>query len=617
MNSLQTVFIQMTALLNNSTPTPWQNFLDVFSSVAMLLTGIAVFLLGIKFMSNGLDKGAGKTIKSTFVKIGDNRFSNAGIGFGATATIQSSTAVTVMIVGFTNAGVITLLQATAMIMGANVGTTLTAFFGVIGDLPIAWIFMMAGIVGVAMYFFSKKQKLKIAGEIITGISLVFVGMHFMGRAFREGLLADGFRTMFATLSANPVGPLLLLLIATLFTAINQSSTATTVMAVQMARPTLIRWWCYYTESYLSGLYGPPVLPLEAAIFIIIGANIGTTLTAIIASIGASSNAKRAALIHLFYNAICAVIFVPILWPLRIPIADIFYTMAGGYLPLAAAFIHLIYNVLSFALLIGFTKPLAKLVTKIVPDKEGEESQMPVLSFINEKAEVPAHEPVIQEIVSMAALARENFKRAFKSAIVPDLSEKNKIVSTEQKINYINKGISRYLVRLNKDKDATHDFKLLNPLHYVLSDVERIGDHAMGLLDETVDMIDQKVSFSEPAKEELIEMFEMVDALGVLALEIFESRDKSRFKEILGRASGIDAKKQELAFGHINRLNRDECGIEAGIHFYAIVTGLERAKHHYVNLAFSVKSTAGAEVAKLKKLTKASRKRRAAKKPIYW
>ncbi|MCL2375471.1 MAG: Na/Pi cotransporter family protein [Firmicutes bacterium] len=609
MDSLQTVFIQMTALLNNSTPTPWQNFLDVFSSVAMLLTGIAVFLLGIKFMSNGLDKGAGKAIKSTFVKIGDNRFSNAGIGFGATATIQSSTAVTVMIVGFTNAGVITLLQATAMIMGANVGTTLTAFFGVIEQLPISWLFMMSGIVGVGLYFFGKKPKLKIAGEIITGLSLVFVGMHFMGRAFRDGLLADSFRGMFQAISANPVGPLLLLLIAITFTAINQSSTATTAMAVVMAGYT----YC----SELGGYYIPPVLPLEAAIFIIIGANIGTTLTALIASIGASSNAKRAALVHLFYNLFGPIVFIPILWPLQNPIAGILFTMAGGDLRLAAAFIHLLYNILLFGLMIGFTKPLAKLVTKIVPDKEGEESKMPVLSFINEKAEVPAHEPVIQEIVSMAALARENFKRAFKSAIVPDLSEKNKIVSTEQKINYINKGISRYLVRLNKDKDATHDFKLLNPLHYVLSDVERIGDHAMGLLDETVDMIDQKVSFSEPAKEELIEMFEMVDALGVLALEIFESRDKSRFKEILGRASGIDAKKQELAFGHINRLNRDECGIEAGIHFYAIVTGLERAKHHYVNLAFSVKSTAGAEVAKLKKLTKASRKRRAAKKPIYW
>jgi len=575
----------------------------------MLLGGIAVFLLGIKLMSNGLEKGAGKSVKKMFAKIGDNRFANSGIGAGATATIQSSTAVTVMVVGFANAGVITLLQATAIIMGANVGTTFTAFFGAVANLPIAPVFMMSGIVGISMLMFSKKAKVRIAGEIITGLAVIFVGMHLMSGAFpRGGQLRNGFERVFGSLSGNPVGPLLLMLVGALFTATVQSSTAATSMAVVMA--------------------GEGVLPLEAGIFIILGANIGTCLTALIAAIGASSNAKRAALTHLVYNLIGAVIFLPIMWILRSQIVTFLTFLSVGRYDFASAFFHLFYNLILFTMLIGFTRPLTKLVIKMIPAKEGEVLLLePQLYFIDEKAHVAsgsdvaaissAKDAIFKEITNMASLARENIDTSFRAALIPDNSDKRKVVSAEQKINFIYKGIGRHLIRLSRERVFDEEEKIFNSLHHVISDIERIGDHAMSFLDEIEEMKDNKITFSESAVQDLEGMHKAVSEMFELSLDIFESRDEERLSEVLKLGKLIDEKKRALGFGHISRLNKDECNVEAGVHFYAIITSLERVKDHLTNIAFSIRSTAGAQLERLKQLSKANVKKRSAKKKVYW
>ncbi|MCL2370147.1 MAG: Na/Pi cotransporter family protein [Firmicutes bacterium] len=589
--------------------------MEIFTSICMLLGGIAVFLLGIKLMSNGLERGAGKSVKKMFARIGDNRFANSGIGAGATAAIQSSTAVTVMVVGFVNAGVITLLQATAIIMGANVGTTFTAFFGAFAALPINQVFMMSGIVGISLFMFSKKPKLRIAGEIITGLAVIFVGMHLMNGAFpRGGQLRNGFQRVFESLSGNPIGPVLLLLVGAIFTGIIQSSTAATSMAVLMA--------------------GQGTLPLEAGIFIILGANIGTCFTALIASIGASSNAKRAALTHLMYNLIGAAIFLPLLWILRSQsvsfltwIVEALRFPEASRLGFAAAFFHLFYNLILFAMLIGFTRPLTKLVIKMIPAKAGEVILEPQLYHIDEKIHIvsgmdegtisAAKNSVFQEIANMADMARENIETAFRAALVADTSNKHKIVSVEQKINYIYKGIGRHLVKLSKEGIFKEDEKVFNSLHHVISDIERIGDHAMNFLDEAEDMKENKVVFSESAISDLESMHREVSNMFPLALEIFESRDKQRLEEITGIGKLIGEKKCELGFGHISRLNKDECNVEAGVHFYAIITSLERVKDHLNNIAFSIRSTAGAQLEQLKQLSKAKVKKRSARKKVYW
>jgi len=581
--------------------------MDIFISICFLLAGIAVFLLGIKLISNGLEKGAGKGIKKMFARIGDNRFAGAGIGAGATVTIQSSTAVTVMVVGFANAGVITLLQATAIIMGANVGTTFTAFFGAMGGLPIAPVFMMSGIVGVSMMMFGKKPKIKIIGEIITGLAIVFVGMNLMSGAFpRDGRLRSGFQSVFVALSGNPVGPLLLMLIGAAFTATVQSSTAATSMAVVMA-----------TEG---------VLPLEAGIFIILGANIGTCLTALVASIGASKNAKRAALTHLVYNIIGAIIFLPLLWALRSQTTWLLMTVSRGSEGWAAAFFHLFYNILLFALLIGFVGPLTKLVTLMVPSR-GEVFEELRLYYIDDKvfegvytnaeAREAAKTAVLNEIKNMADLANDNIERAFRAVLNPNAIDKEKIISNEQKINFINKGIGRYLVRLSKDDYSDEDDKLLNSLHHVVSDIERIGDHAMNFLEEAEEMREGKITFSESAVSELKEMRRLVAEMHGLALEIFGTRDRERLDEVTKMRRAIGDKKRKLNFKHISRLNKDECNVEAGVHFYAVVSSLENIREHLTNVAYSIRNTKGAQYERLKQLSREKAKKRATKKKVYW
>jgi len=593
-------------------------FLEIFTAVCMLLGGIGVFLLGIKFMSNGLDKGAGKSVKKVFVKIGDNRFANAGIGMGATAVIQSSTAVTVMTVGFANTGILTLVQAVAVIMGANVGTTFTAFLGIFGDLPVTPFFIMSGLLGVALFMFSKRPKLKLAGEIITGLALIFVGLFLINQGFRRSdIVMDAFRNVFEVLAATPVGPLLLTLVGAVFTAIIQSSTAATTIAVSMA--------------------AAGVLPLGAAIFIILGANIGTAVTAIIAGFGASTNAKRAGMAHLLYNIVGIIIFLPILWPLQNQTAWLLTAMATpmtavlGMEPyaLAAALFHLIYNIILFLILIWLVRPFAKLVSIMVREKPGEMASALRLHFIDDKtmlATVPASSDtfaaaksaVLEETVNMAKLAHENLAAAFRGTIDFSKIDKVRMVNTEQKINFINKGIGQFIVKMGKVEGYMPEGeKRLNNLHHVISEIERMGDRAMDILEISADMKDQNIILSETAVNDLEHMFETLSEMFAHCLEVFETRNAQGLEEVLSFRKEVGEIKRNLGFGHISRLNKGECTVEAGVHFYAIITGLESIRNHLVNLAFSIRSTAGIQHEQLKQLSRERVKRRTAAKKIYW
>jgi len=657
--------------------------MDIFRSICMLLAGIAVFLLGIKLMSSGLQSGAGKGIKKLFARIGDNRFVGVGVGAGATATVQSSTAVTVMVVGFVNAGVMTLHQAAAIIMGANIGTTFTAFFGAMGNLPITPFFMATGIVGIFMYMFAKKDKVKLIGQIITGFAVLFVGINLMSGALRGNDVFTGFfENAFAVVANTPVGPLLLFLLGTLFTAMVQSSTATTVMIVTMV--------------------GEGIFPPQIALPVILGANLGTCLTALIASIGASANAKRAACIHLSTDIFGFVLFLPIIWIFGRPISDALIHISGGNNALAASFFHLFYNLIMISILIWLIKPLVKLVTKIIPGK-GEESDEPRLFFIDEKLLQPAAsgggilkrgkrtkavitadaaesaqsvtdenstpeaiennppettpdsdvdneyiyyrygvknwtkkdevfhldnsvlderpptpiELTMKETLNMAQLAHTNIGTALKAVCETDVSQKNKITNTEQKINYINKGIGKYLVKLSADPKYEPDKKLLTSLHHVISDIERIGDHAMDFLANATEMAEHKIKFSDAAIAELNEMLDKINEMFTKSLYAFEHREKERLPEIASLSKEVDEIKRKLGFAHISRLNNGECNMESGAHFYAVVTGLERIADHLSNIAFSIKSLAGQQLERLKQLSKEQAKKRAEKTTIYW
>ena len=607
----------------------------MFRSISLLLAGIAVFMLGIKLMSSGLQSGAGKSVKKTLARIGDNRFVGVGVGIGATTVTQSSTAVTVMVVGFVNAGVMTLAQAAAIIMGANVGTTLTAFMGALDGLPIASFFMLSGIFGIFMYMFSKRDRVRLIGQIITGFAVIFVGMHLMGRALRgDPVINDFFTRAFQSVAQNPVGPLLLFLLGMLLTAILQSSTATTVMIVSMAS------FGVGSSPYYETIY--PLISLNAALPVILGANLGTCLTALIASIGASQNAKRAAFIHLSTDVFGFILFLPILWIFGGPIADILMVISGGNNGVAASFFHLFYNVIMISILIWLIKPLIRLVTKLIPAREGELSGEPQLYFIDEKAvstpiQLPENadssdplqsaaaasifqrEDVFKEVVNMAQLAHENLDASLKAVLAGDVTpqEKNRIISTEQKINYINKGIGRHLVKFSNDAVFVEDQKTFNSLHHVIFDIERIGDHAMNFLEEAEEMKKNKIVFSEFAAHDLEQMFSTISDMLHLSLEILETRDPEKLDDISKFRRQILESRRTFGFNHIDRLNKGECNVEAGLHFYAIMSGLERVKDHLTNIAYSVKTTKSAQHERFKKLSKERIKKRSKDKEVYW
>lgn len=580
----------------------------------MLLAGVAVFLLGMKLLSGGLAKSAGKSVKKTFAKIGDNRFINLGIGTAATVVTNSSTATSIMVVGFVNAGVMTLIQATGVLMGANIGTTLTAYLAVIGNAPISQIFMASGLVGFILYI-SKKRKLSLIGEIVLGLAITFVGINFMTSAFRYNLnVRAAFQSMFLSLSTNPIGPLLLFLVGTVLTLITQSSTATSAMIVGMAN------------------YG--AIPIEAALFVLIGANLGTTVTALFASIGLTANAKRAAFIHLFFNLAGVVLLLPIIWVFRSQTASILDTIAppmirhtyvdyvrvySEYRGMQAAIFHTFFNVAAAAALIAFVKPIAKLATKLIKDKESDLKD-PKLEYIGQAGyEGFSHtELLVKETINMTRLAKENVLLATNAAIDLDESAAAKIINTEQRINFINKGIGQYLVNLSKGGDCDGaDSALFDSLHYVVSDIERMGDHAMIILDETKEMVADKVLFSAAAKEELNEMLGQVELMFDKAVAAFKTRDKELLNEIADIEQGIDELKELCGFSHVARLEKGECTVEGGTHFYAIITSLERVADHLMNLAYSIKHTKGPQLEALKALSKERIKARSKKSEIYW
>lgn len=573
--------------------------MEIFKSICLLFAGVTVFLLGMKMMSDGLEKGAGKSIKKIFARIGDNRFVGIGIGAGATAIIQSSSATTVVVVGFVNAGVMTLFQATAIIMGANIGTTVTSFLGVIADLPVASLFMGIGIVSILLYMFSRNKKLKNICEIITGFSIIFAGMNIMSGAFKgSNGLNKLFTSLFVSLSSNPIGPLLLVLIGAIFTGIIQSSSATTVMVVGMA--------------------GSGIIPVAPALFIVMGANIGTCVTALLSSIGASINARRAAFIHMTFNVIGTIIFIPIVWPLRGQVTSLLNNMFAGNYALQVAVFHLFFNLITTSILLMFIKQLCWFASKTVNSKRGEEYEEPKLYFIGEKPSGENDiELVLKEIMNMAEFARKNMGTSLRATLVPDVSQRIEIINTEQKINYINKGISSYLVQLSKGTLEETDKKIARSLHHVTSDIERIGDYAIEFLEQASEMKDKKICFSPFAVSGLEDMHMRILDLFAKSLEVLATRDDERLFEIVGLEKEIDACKHTLSTEHVERLNAGTCSVEGGIHFYDIVSGLERIADHLTNIAFSIKNTPRTQLKKLEEMSRQKTKMRLVKKKIYW
>lgn len=530
-----------------------QNFL-------LFAGGIGLFLFGIKFMGDGLELAAGSKLKKLLEVLTSNRFLAVLVGFVVTAVIQSSSATTVMVIGFVNAGLMNLAQAVGVIMGANIGTTVTS---VLIALDLTDIAPLAIFIGVILMIFFKKKMTTHIGQIICGFGLVFLGMSTMSSSMEP--LRD-FQP-FQDFIINANNPFMGVMIGLVMTGIIQSSSA--------------------TIGILQALAGQGLVPIEFAVYVLYGMNIGTCVTALISTAGTKINSKRAAVIHLLFNVIGTGIFMLI--TAYTPYIELLKMISDSTMVQISA-AHIIFNVVSTVVLFPFANVLVKLSCRLVPGKEASDEEMH-LKYLDERILNTPPFAIVQvgkEVKRMAEMAQKNFAAAANALINMDVSEVEKISEREKAINFLNHKITSYLIKINSLDLLENDSKYIGSLFHVVNDIERIGDHALNLSEAAQKSVEDKLTLSDKAKEELRDLFDNTQKLLSGAIEAFDKQtltvDES-FK-LYELEEHIDDLSDLYQNTHIARLNNMECSTEAGMLFVNTITDFERVGDHAINIAFS-------------------------------
>lgn len=530
-----------------------QNFL-------LFAGGIGLFLFGIKFMGDGLELAAGSKLKKLLEVLTSNRFLAVLVGFVVTAVIQSSSATTVMVIGFVNAGLMNLAQAIGVIMGANIGTTVTS---VLIALDLTDIAPLAIFIGVILMIFFKKKMTTHIGQIICGFGLVFLGMSTMSSSMEP--LRD-FQP-FQDFIINAKNPFMGVMIGLVMTAIIQSSSA--------------------TIGILQALASQNLVPIEFAVYVLFGMNIGTCVTALISTAGTKVNSKRAAVIHLLFNIIGTGIFM--LVSAYTPYIEWLKTLNDSTM-VQISIAHIIFNVVSTVVLFPFANVLVKLSCRLVPGKEAADEEMH-LKYLDERILNTPPFAIVQvgkEVKRMAEMAQRNFVAASNALIEMDVSNVEKIAEREKAINFLNHKITSYLIKINSLDLLENDSKYIGSLFHVVNDIERIGDHALNLSEAAQKSVEDKLTLSDKAKEELRDLFNTTQELLTGAIDAFDKQtltvDES-FK-LYELEEHIDDLSDLYQNTHIVRLNNMECSTEAGMLFVNTITDFERVGDHAINIAFS-------------------------------
>lgn len=543
-------------------------------SVLTLLTGIGVFIAGMNMMSDGLEKSAGRGMKALLGRISTNRFAGVVTGIAATAIIQSSSATSVIVIGFVNAGIMTLVQACSIIMGANVGTTVTnalvALSGADFDIDV---FMMAlAFIGVMMMFI-KRDKIKNVGMILCGLGVLFVGLDLMSSAFKGGKeITEFFQNLFKAIEF----PLLLVLVGVVFTALVQSSSAATGIVIIMA--------------------GQGVLGLDSAMFIVLGATIGTCITSTIASLGASVNAKRTAFMHLMMNVVGTGIFTIIIWIMRGTIVNWLAPIESTMWQITI--FHIVYKLLLTILLLPFVKQIVALAERVMKEKPTEDEKRK-LKYVDDrllKSPAIALMQVKKEVEYMAHLAKENLELSLDGIMSGDEKMLAEIYEREKLINFTNNAVTKYLIKLSPLVDVA-DERIIGSYFHVLNDVERIGDHAENFYEIGVQMKKGGLSFSEAAKDELREMYKKVFEMFDIAVNAFDNLSTEHLDELTAKENEVDALKKKLNSAHVARLASGDCAMDHSPYFFSAVAGLERVADHLINVGYSIVNPTGSQSVK--------------------
>ena len=555
------------------------SIISITVAILTLLAGIGVFLVACQMMSTNLESASSKRLKRLFTKTGNNKWIGVGIGTLGTAAIQSSGAVTVMVIGFVNVGIMSLSQAATIIYGANIGTTVTAqlvALGMFGSGAISTTIIFAAFAGIGAFIslFTKKDGLKQLGGILTGFGMLFVGLSMMAASMEEFAALDSVKHFLASIDSA----ILLVLIGAILTAIIQSSSVMTTIAITMV---------------VTGL-----IALDQGIYITMGSNIGSCAVALIAGMTSGVSAKRTAMIHLLFNVMGVVLFMLLalgLWALSrgtLSFGIIFESLFPSAPQLQLAMFHTIFNIFTMLVALPLTGALVNLVCSMIKEEPVEQNaDEPHLYYLDEqmlRTPVVAIKQLKAEIENMAALAITNFKRAIHIVTTLDFSEKEQFMKTEKELNWLHKTLVQFSVELNGNQLNSFDHQYLSSTIRTVCDLERIGDYAENIVEYAESLSQQEATFSESANKEIMIMVGLIESLYKEIMTAYHKVDINA----LGRAYQIEDEIDEITDSmernHIQRLSLGVCNPAAGAEYISLAQNSERVADHFINVGNTIK-----------------------------
>lgn len=542
-----------------------------------MLAGIGVFLIACQMMSSNLEAASSEKLKKLFSKASGSKLLGVGIGAVGTAAIQSSGATTVMTIGFVNAGIISLSQAATIIYGANIGTTVTAQIVALGmfggnSVSTSVIFSAFAGLGAFLSLFSKKSNYKTLGGILAGFGLLFVGLELMSGSMESFAALDGIKTFLASIS----NPLLLVLLGTLLTAIIQSSSVMTSIALAMV---------------VTGL-----IDINQGIFLTMGSNIGSCVVAIIAGVTSGTNAKRTALIHLLFNCSGVILFMfaaLALGMFDVSFGSIFERLFPSAPQVQLAMFHTFFNVVTVLLMLPLTGLLVAMVKRLIPEKQITKDSEFTLRYVNEnmlRTPPVAVSQVKREILRMADIALQNVDRSFEMAVQLDFAGKNVFDRDERQLNFINQELIAFVVHLSGERGlGDKDRAYLSGTYRSIRDLERIGDYAENIVEYATALADSSQQFSDEAKYEITQLLTLIHQLFDHVIAAYKNEDLASLEKANVIEEEIDDYTKQMEEGHISRMEKGICTPSVGAQYLELSSNAERIADHMINIAKTIKS----------------------------
>lgn len=555
----------------------------IATAILTLIAGIGIFLVACKMMSSNLESVSSNKLKALFAKTSKSKLLGVGIGTVATAAIQSSGATTVMVIGFVNAGIMSLVQAATIIYGANIGTTITGqivALGMFGANTIEMTVVFSALTGIGAFImmFAKKDTVQKIGGILTGFGMLFVGLSMMSGSMEEFAQLDAVKNFLATIR----NPLLLVLIGTVITAIIQSSSVMTSVAITMV---------------VTGL-----ISLDQGIYITMGSNIGSCAVALFAGLTSGTNAKRTAVIHLIFNVAGVILFMLVGMIMReatkgvVTFGNIFEKMFPSAPQTQLAMFHTIFNIVTVILVLPLTNLLIKLVIKIIPDrkkddgteKKGETSRLYYLDEHMLSTPPIAVHQTKNEIVNMAEMALHNFNLSCDIVCTLDFSQEETFKANESQLNFLNKEIVRFIIKLSRLELSAKDRNYISTAFHSITDLERVGDYAENIVEYAQKLKDNGESFSETAIAEIRKLQERIEDLFQKVMKAYVNVDMNTLNEADVIEESIDDLTEEMVHNHIERLNVGACTPDVGAQYLSLTSDAERVADHFINVAKTIR-----------------------------